>query len=211
MKKKVIHLVVISVTLLVTGFFVAGCEPTDWDVSSNNWKLWGEGTIASKNIVIRPGSKSKRILSVTFDNGDEIFLGHLKNADKMKVGQTGYLYKSTEWNQSDSQGYFQWVADVRIIPITTSVEQKVVVEEVVVSSAKIEPKPEKTIVVSVWNNEYLRKPSFGVIVLVRLDDQSLTTAYWDSAKKWKLGYSRDGLIGSFALDNVTEWAELDVK
>jgi len=104
----------VMMLIIIGCMFLAGCTPEDyndgWDLDAD-WELYTEGEITSKEFEQHPTKSSKQVTKFTFGKGKEIICGHIKNNEKVKKGQKGFLYVWTRFTRKPKDNWFQWVED----------------------------------------------------------------------------------------------------
>lgn len=207
--------------IIILCSLMCGCEPAEYDINSKSttWNMYYEGTITSKSFVQNPDDANKKVISITFKDGSSVLMGHLHEAEKMKVGQTGSLYKWPGTDSSDSKdinGYFIWKIN------SQPEEASIITEETKIVPEKTDGENISTINTSTppvsqdaskWISANAFSPSVGTTVLILMDDGIISTGYMDDRGDWRLEYYRNKLYrdkvhGGQVLTNVTHWKSL---
>jgi len=217
MKKKII------VIMLLLVCFLSGCydiKPTSWGINNKDsrWEVWGKGTLFLKEKINHPTDGDKKIFKFIID-GESYVLGGIKDPGTIKVSQTGILYKNN-FGKPDHYSWFQWVITEEGSNKLTEQPQEdntAITQKIKdINEAEIKLKQEKNKINALskelqnsWKRAEIYKPSIYKVVLVRLDNEIITTAYFTNKKEWKLEFFKNKMNGGIPLRNVIDWKELD--
>ena len=209
--------------MLFVTVMLMGCDdgkPSNWDVQKGDWNCVASGTL-TKYTKIRDcrcdcdvddetkWCQADYIFSI--DDEQNIIAGVLRDPGIIKVGSIGKLYKNEKGFQ-DKDSWFQWVE-------TSPPESKKAPTEAIIEVIS-PPESKKVAVIEVkeevidgsWkrsnNINYLE---IGTVVLVKLDDGIVTTAYLSEKKEWMLNSSKYKFKGGRPIENVSEWVNLNLN
>jgi hypothetical protein len=156
---------------------------------SVEWEEWVKGTITSVNYF---GCNNRIWKNVVFDNK---YVRAFRNescdySDNMYIGDTGIIFEK-------SNGDLRWE---RTKKKKTKSKPKPIVKN-------ISPPQKKYI----WIDPDRKLPIINKVVLVRLNDGIVTTAYVNMTKEWKIELFKNKILGGETITKqVKEWKEVDL-
>ncbi len=210
MKKTIMIMCLAAIMLLV------GCDskPLDFDHRTDGWKLWREGTIERKKIVMEKAGASteQRWFVLEFVDGEDVRSTRMHDFDKMKEGETGVLYC---WDGRDCDNTYMWIAKEGVASVSPKKKSDgghaltIKTEKFYTEDDKVEeviPPPKRY----GWNT-MASSPPIHQTVLVKFKNDLVTTAYYTPLKKWKAEVDRNKLSGGIALKDVVRWKIVDLE
>jgi hypothetical protein len=222
----------LAMLMVLMGLAILGCDDSkpNWDTSRRHWEIWGQGKIASITAdVIDPlcphtNKQTCGFHPVTtkyvFDNGREVSLRLIKDPGTVYAGQSGVLWKFTGYNSPDHFAWFQWIQDTDI-PVDKGVAQtetkpakKTDKKDSLITYGDI-PKAsydeKKTVKRYNWKIYPDVRPARFQMVLMRLEDGTITTGHINNINEWKYETARQQDKGGITITTVAAWKELDLN
>ncbi len=217
MKNLNVTIVVMYLVSILIIVVAVGCKPTQWNIEKDEtWEIWGSGTISKIETVPgagcsheEPNDGCAKATKYTFTDGTEIIAGHIKNPGTLKVRDSGVFYKYND-GSSDTKAWFQWVEKPQsnfVSPVSLPVS----FIENNVEEIKTSPEKEIVEVIYEWEKANSITPTPNTIVLVKLKDGIVTTAYILSNGDWKFELYRNKTGGGGTVFNINQWKKIDIN
>jgi hypothetical protein len=148
-----------------------------------------------------------------FADGSVIKMNNVKCDHLPKIGEQGSLYISREWaNLSHAykqQAYYLWIKDgEEVVEVVEVVEKLGRIEIPVVKTEEIK----EEIKLSKWKDSRFSFPNVYQLVLIKLDNEIITTGRINEDKEWKIEIFRKekGRYNRNSNFEVIEWKKLDI-
>lgn len=208
MEKALIHTCLVA-TLMIVIITLIGCDtkPTNMDPNSAGWELYTVGTVESKRV--EKVSSGGRIFVVDFEDNFTVRAKRFPNYSDVVAGDKGKMYRFP--SGVDKPTYLWQSFDKKPIIVATKkiIREKPEELSIPVLAAKFVPIAEETSKYQ-WKSTNISKPLYGQTVLVRLENNIVTTAYIDKKEEWKQEIYKFKFSSGPSLENVVEWKEIDL-
>ncbi len=219
----------ISLTIVIAIMFIlSGCcgkcqKPKEWDVTKDSqWEIYSKGKITDIKIVqgCTGDHKTKEqwckeAYEFSIDNNIPILIGNLRNPGLVRVGKTGILYKYGN-TLKNKKAWFQWIFaessyntnnidDVReknIVKKSKAITKKSPIFTIKTDKPRINEWTKPDDIEGLKQND---------IVLIKLDNDIITTGFITYDKKWKLSFNINKYQYGKTLDNVLMWKRINLE
>ncbi len=192
-------------------------KPSNWDpVNDLRWKRITTGEIIQKeyqrdklcdrfpkcsNYCLAHGS----YFNIIFTHGEIFSVGNIERPDLICKGQYGSLYKYNI-GSPDNRSWFQWILEKR-----PSQNDKFVKNIISVKKPTIIIKKDKPVINEWIKSEDTEDLKQNNIVLIKLDNDIITTGFITYDKKWKLSFNINRYQYGKTLDNVLMWKRINLE
>ena len=190
-----------TICLMTILFICIGCDlkPSEFDPKSKGWELLISGIVDEVCFAI---TENKKIYIIKFKESSQIKVNRFHNFHDIKEQDKGSVYK---WKGDLRKGryYYMWCPDdnIDIPPENKKIAQtstpKIVYD---ISIAKYK-----------WQNVKTKLPSFYQTVLVKLENNLVTTAYYTQRNIWKAEIDKNKMSGGMPLKNIIQWKLVDLE
>ena len=228
--KKLSYKKIILGILLVTSLFVlnsccGNCnKPETYDVvKDSKWHLKAEGKLTEFKYIRGSGCrcdiekpeewcKSKKHCYFLINDTIQIVAGRMEFSELIKVGSTGKLYKY-ETGRADLKSWWQWIMiespeDKKIEKDENRIET-IADKSIVVA---VEKKIERIEIKGTWRStDNIEDLKPDEIVLIKLDNNIITTGFITYDKKWKLSFNVNKYKHGETISNVFEWKRINLE
>ncbi len=196
-----------------------GCESTTPPKPSKSFNdisehaLYHTGTIANINYHEDGTFIWYHDTQYTFTDGSVIRMDRIKCDHLPKIGEHGSLYVKKHYKDRNSNymqnGDFLWIKDEETKISTSIKDEKPIVFIPSITTISLSVEESETLKKYDWKKAIHSKPPIYELVLLRLDNDIITTGRFNEKNEWVL--ETDRLTGGFPIDNIIDWKEVDIR